>query len=115
MIWDREQTHEIVGDDLMGMFTSWAKREWPYGDAPEQVVRAFALWCVSTPEGGDAIRRLKECPRQLSLQFPDDVRPWRAVVGVEPDGTEHRLCVAGVKLMLVLDDDEPCPACGRKV
>ena len=79
VVWDKKQVNEVVGDDLERMFDVWMRREWPYGDAPAQIVRAFALWMVSTPEGGDALDRIKDFPRQLSLKFPDDAKPWQRV------------------------------------
>ena len=113
LVWERKQINEIIGDDLYDMFASWAKRQWPYGNTPEQVVRAFALWCVSTPEGADAMGRLQECPRQLTLAFPDDVRPWKEI-RIEEEGKVSRIVyVNGTSLMLKVPKDMKCPACGR--
>ena len=100
VVWSEEQVNEIVGDGLYGMFEDWCKRQWPYGNQPEQVVRAFALWMVSTPEGNDALERIKDFPRQLSLKFPDDVRPWHKV---ESEG--KTVYIAGTVISL------QCPTC----
>ena len=54
-----------------------------------------------TPEGSDAMDRIKEFPRQLSLKFPDDTRPWRKI---ESDG--RTVYVAGDTFVF------KCPTCG---
>lgn len=107
VVWSSEQVNEIVGDDLFGMFETWAKREWPWGGEPAQVVRAFAVWMVSTPEGSDALERIKEFPRQLSLKFPDDLRPWQRVEGECGQGKKHVVYVCGTAIWL------QCPTCSK--
>lgn len=114
LAWDREQTHEIVGDDLYQAFNNWAKASWPYGNTPEQVTRAFALWMVSEPAGADALRRIQECPRQLSLVFPDDLRPWKKIeFAYEDDNTLPRtMYINGTRSLVALAPGEECPVCG---
>lgn len=108
VVWSSEQVNEIVGDDLFRMFDTWAKREWPWGGEPEQTVRAFAVWMVSTPEGSDALARIQEFPRQLSLKFPDDMRPWTPIRGCDGSGKEHIVYVCGTAISLV------CPTCEQQ-
>lgn len=104
VVWLETEINEIVGDGLYGMFDTWFKREWPYGSEPVQIVRAFAMWMVSTPEGQDAMDRIREFPRQLSLKFPDDTRPWRKI---ESDG--RTVYVSGEAFVF------ECPTCGTGV
>lgn len=104
VVWIDEQVQEVIGDDMYGFFDAWYRANVHVVGDRSRDVRAFCLWLVSTPVGQEALERIRDFPRQLSLKFPDDTKPWRKI---ESDG--KTVYVNGEAFVF------ECPTCGGGV